>query len=121
LEATCVQALGVLAGRAAAVGDAAVVQRISGLCAGVLAAPELGGGNPDYPVDSVLGSGQMARQSAAAALRVIFSGGGRLLDAASRAAIRAACELAAADTDPFLSEYCAQILADVAVGAAARL
>ena len=115
LHATCMQSIGLFCQRAAGAADGETLGRIVKLCAECLAAPEVGGGNPDYAEDSVLGSGQQSRQNAAVALRVLFCCQAEtLLQPPQRTAVAEACRAAAREVgsaDPFLTEYCAQILA----------
>ena len=80
LHATCLQTLGVMGQNAAAAGDDEVLRAVVECCVTCLKRPEPGGGNraatpPDYPPDSILGSGLMSRQNAALALRMLGSHG----------------------------------------------
>ena len=71
LHATCLQALGLMGQRASSVGNTDVVHAIIEQCVACLTQAEPGGGNPDYPPDSTLGSGFMSRQNAALGLRIL--------------------------------------------------
>ena len=121
----CLQSIGLFCQRAAGAGDGETLGRIVELCADGLAADEIGGGNPDYTEDSVLGSGQQSRQNAAVALRVLFCCQGEtLLRPSQRAAVTEASRATArkvGSADPFLAEFCEQIVAAAAGSAASKM
>ena len=108
LHATCLQTLGVMGQNAAAAGNDEVLRAVVERCVASLKRPEPGGGNPDYPPDSILGSGLMSRQNAALALRML--GGHGTVAGALRQEVVAACSRALADPDRYLAHYCRDTL-----------
>ena len=108
LHATCLQSLGVMGQNAAAAGDDEVLRAVVECCVTCLKRPEPGGGNPDYPPDSILGSGLMSRQNAALALRML--GGHGAVAGALRKEVVDACSGALADPDRYLAHYCSDTL-----------
>ena len=108
LHATCLQTLGVMGQNAAADGNGDVLRAVVECCVTCLKRPEPGGGNPDYPPDSILGRGLMSRQNAALALRMLGSHGA--VAGALRREVVDACSGALADPDRFLAHYCSDSL-----------
>ena len=113
LHATCLQALGLVAQRASISGNNAVVQAVIEQFATCLARPEPGGGNPDYPPDSTLGSGCMSRQNAALGLRIVGINLPRGIDKRMQQAVIEACSRASQDRDIFVAHYSRDTLRDM--------
>ena len=115
LHATCLQALGLMAQRASVSGNNAVVQAVIEQFVTCLGRPEPGGGNPDYPPDSTLGSGCMSRQNAALGLRILGASLPRGIDKRMQQTVIEACRRASQDRDIFVAHYSRDALCDMLV------
>ena len=104
-----------MAQRASVAGNNAVVHAVIEQFATCLARPEPGGGNPDYPPDSTLGSGWMSRQNAALGLRILGANLQRGIDKRMQQVVIEACRRASQDRDIFVAHYSRDTLRDMLV------